>query len=78
MLMTKKCCDYCQDKYIDRNGVINKSDVDKREKAMKKRIQKFLDNPANKGVSADHIPVFKPCTCDCMCHVRGMDVLHSS
>jgi hypothetical protein len=70
--MSKPCCLYSQQKYIDKNGIVNKKDVAKRESDMKLKIDEQLKNSKANEPSI----VFVPCTCDCMCHVRGMDVRH--
>lgn len=70
--MVMPCCNNCYEKYINEDGTVDKEVIEKIENESKQFIEKY-----NKEHPERLKPlVFQPVSCKCMCHTKGITVLH--
>lgn len=70
--MVMACCDYCYEKYINEDGTPDRIMIEKIEKKSKDFIEKYNTEHPERTRPA----VFRPVSCNCPCHQKGMHVLH--
>lgn len=72
------CCNHCYEKYINEDGTPDLEIIRKLETEDLKEIKEYVIKIAN---DPEHdyrkpLPKWKPISCHCVCHTKGMDVRH--